>query len=901
MKKNYFLIISMIMLMSLVNTNVSKAQLYINEFMASNDAAFPGPQGDYPDWIEIYNAGSNEVMLGGYYMSDVLNDPTSLFQIPDTYPDSVTVPAGGFIVFYANKGEESSVMNLNFKLSGGGEAIGLWAPDQSFLDSLSYGEQTTNQSYGRSIDGTSSWQYFVEHSEMGYTCSPKKSNVTIRINELLAKNNTVNHDEFGNYGDWIELYNYGMNDIDITGMHMSDVPDNPTMYTFNPTILSAGEYLLVWCDNTDVDPITDPDTLHANFKLGAGGESIGLYLNENTIIDNVIFGAQTADISYGRYPDGTDNWIFFTVPTPWETNIMIGGPVISDVDREPMFPESSEEVVVTANITTSAADLTSILYYSDGSGFNEVEMYDDGMHNDGVAGDNVFGTSIPAQEKGALISWYIVASDNYPSESSFPSNAPAETLSYRVTDWTPVYEVDLIVNEPSGLDYNTSTGTLFTVSDGNMSSIYEISTTGELLNTIPVGGADFEGIAFNSTNDTIFVVEEANWKIEKYTLDGTKVDEINVAHNPGQSDGLEGIAIDHLNNHIYVLHEKNNPELIELTSSGVELSRVELNFSTDVSGITIHPIWQTLFIVSDEGNSLNEVTKLGEHLRSWYIPLNQAEGVTFGEDATTMYMVADRGNKLYEFDFDFGPFVDAPELYINEFMASNDVAVPGPQGDFPDWIEIYNASNEAVMLGNYYLADILTDPSAMYKIPDTYPDSVTVEAGGFIVFYANKGQESSVLNLNFKLSGGGEQVGLWSPDQGIIDSITYGAQISDTSYGRFADGTNNWFMMPEFTPGAANINSLSIGEVEDIVSIGQNFPNPFGTKTNIQFTLENNDNIVVNIYDLRGSLVSTIANDYFTVGTHNIVWDASNLQPGYYFYTFQTSNGIVTNKASVIR
>ena len=73
--------------------------LVINEFMASNDFAFPGPQGDYPDWIEIYNLGIDSVNLAGYFMSDDLVDPEARFQISDAYPDSVTVEPGGYIVF----------------------------------------------------------------------------------------------------------------------------------------------------------------------------------------------------------------------------------------------------------------------------------------------------------------------------------------------------------------------------------------------------------------------------------------------------------------------------------------------------------------------------------------------------------------------------------------------------------------------------------------------------------------------------------------------------------------------------------------------------------------------------------------------------------------------------------
>ena len=65
------------------------------------------------------------------------------------------------------------------------------------------------------------------------------------------------------------------------------------------TTISAGGYLLIWADND----ITDSG-LHANFKLSAGGEEIGLFdVDGSTLVDSVVFGQQTADVSYGRFPD----------------------------------------------------------------------------------------------------------------------------------------------------------------------------------------------------------------------------------------------------------------------------------------------------------------------------------------------------------------------------------------------------------------------------------------------------------------------------------------------------------------------------------------------------------------------------------------------------------------------
>jgi len=190
MKKNYFLANKAIILMLsfFVLVNVVHAQLYINEFMASNDAAFPGPQGDFPDWIEIYNAGTEAVNLSGYYMSDDLVDPEAMFQISDAYPDSVTVAAGGYLVFYANKGEESSVLNLNFKLSGSGEQIGLWDPSQAVIDQLTYYSQTTDISYGRYPDGTDTWGFMSNITPGASNTAPDPSSIVLHINEFMASN-----------------------------------------------------------------------------------------------------------------------------------------------------------------------------------------------------------------------------------------------------------------------------------------------------------------------------------------------------------------------------------------------------------------------------------------------------------------------------------------------------------------------------------------------------------------------------------------------------------------------------------------------------------------------------------------------------------------------------------------
>ncbi len=904
MKNSLLIIIFFI----LITINFSFGQnLFINEFMASNDTAVADENGEFDDWIEIYNAGSESVDIGGMYISDAISDLT-LWQIPNTASDSTTIPAGGFLVLWADKQPEQGVLHVNIKLSSGGEDIALTASDgTTIINSYTYSAQTTDFSWGRMPDGSDDWQSFVKHPVIGYTASPGRSNVTIRINELLAKNNSINQDEFGNYGDWIELYNFGENDVDLTGMHMTDIVDNTTLYTFNPAVVPAGDYLLVWCDGTKEDLITNPDTLHANFKLGAGGESIKLSLNEYTIIDSVTFGSQTADISYGRYPEGTDSWITFSIPTPGETNTYEEGPIISDLVRQPMFPEYTDVVNITVKVTTNATNLVVTLKYNSGTGYIDAQMFDDGSHNDGTAGDNVYGAVIPAQDKGSNVSWYIIATDDMPSKSSFPTDAPVSVLSYRVTDWTPTHVTDLTVNEPSGLAYNSNTGTLFTNNDGTISDIYEISTSGELLNTLSVQGTDFEGIAFNATYDTIYVVEEVNWKIVKYTLDGTWISEILVDHTEGQTSGLEGIVVDHSNGHIFVLHEKNNPELIEFNNAGQEINRTTLNFSSDISGITIHPVWNTLFIISDEGYSLNEVTKSGQHLRSWYIPLDQAEGVTFGANEHIMYMVADRGNKLYEFDFNFDMYSPAPMLYVNEFMASNDSTIADENGEYDDWIEIFNAGSTAVDIGGFYITDDLSNPT-LWHIPDTASDSTTIQPGEFLLLWADKQPEQGIQHINLKLGAGGEAIGLYLSDGiGVVDTLTYYAQTGDISYGRTQDGGNDWNFFDTPTPGTSNNGGTEIDDNEDEnmtiseFKLYQNYPNPFNPSTTILFDLPIAEKVAISVYNITGQKVATLIDKQMQAGSGKVVWNAEGFTSGMYFYTIKSASFSKTKKMILMK
>jgi len=143
----------------------------------------------------------------------------------------------------------------------------------------------------------------------------------LAVNEFMASNSNSMQDPQGQYDDWVEIHNYGPDAIDLGGMYLTDdlsvavkwqVPDNDPAVT---TIL-AGGYLLIWTDNDTTDA-----GLHASFRLSAGGEEIGLFDSDGvTLIDSIVFGKQTADVSYGRYPDADEGLRFFGFPSPEAEN-----------------------------------------------------------------------------------------------------------------------------------------------------------------------------------------------------------------------------------------------------------------------------------------------------------------------------------------------------------------------------------------------------------------------------------------------------------------------------------------------------------------------------------------------------------------------------------------------------
>lgn len=193
-------------------------------------------------------------------------------------------------------------------------------------------------------------------------------------------------------------------------------------------------------------------------------------------------------------------------------------------------------------------------------------------------------------------------------------------------------------------------------------------------------------------------------------------------------------------------------------------------------------------------------------------------------------------------------FIQPAFLFINEVMAANQTDITDEAGQLEDWFEIYNPNNFAVNIGGYYISD---NPEVRnkWRVPVDFPDSVTIPALGWRLFWADDDTQQGVRHTNFRLRNNQEYLGLFSPDGfSIADEISWEYIFPDQSLGRFTDGSSTWVQFSETTPDASN-NGATV-DIEYMQSSDfKAYPNP--TRDRLLF----NRMVDVSIYSISGSLI----------------------------------------------
>ncbi len=172
-------------------------------------------------------------------------------------------------------------------------------------------------------------------------------------------------------------------------------------------------------------------------------------------------------------------------------------------------------------------------------------------------------------------------------------------------------------------------------------------------------------------------------------------------------------------------------------------------------------------------------------------------------------------------------------LLINEVCSSAKDSVTDASGASPDWIEIYNNSDNTIDLSGVGVSD-----GSKNKFKFTFPQGTTIKKDDYILIYCDDAvtDAEGEYHAAFKLSASGETVYLTAPDGSEIDSVQVPELASDITYGRYKNGSST-FRFLSYTPGKSNNDATDMNVVEKPVfsQIGGFYDNEF------QLTLTDNN------------------------------------------------------------
>jgi len=187
-----------------------------------------------------------------------------------------------------------------------------------------------------------------------------QSAADLRINEILVINDSNYIDDYGQRSGWIEIFNSAYNSVNMGGMYLTNDPANPTKYLIpagDPlTKIEPRNYLVFFADNHPTRGI-----LHLNFSL-LDTNYLALYdVNGKTLIDEITYAQQQADISFGRVNDGSIEWGILKKTTPNANNNT--DPVISPGEKfVKMDPTGVGMAIVAMSVVFTALILLYIVF-----------------------------------------------------------------------------------------------------------------------------------------------------------------------------------------------------------------------------------------------------------------------------------------------------------------------------------------------------------------------------------------------------------------------------------------------------------------------------------------------------------------------------------------------------------
>lgn len=334
MKRTLSLITTVVLLLGLLagcetGDQNSTADVQLSEVMASNNGVLADNEGDYPDWIELYNPTDEDINLEGYGLTDDTKKKGKF-----TFPE-MTIAPGEYLVIYASGKNmvdaANRIVHLPYSINSKQEDVQLYDPHGKLLGHIVVNNLAQNKSIGLNEKGET--VYFVTPTPGAANSETEAPPVTgpvveaadakLYINEYSTKNAVTLADADGDFGGWAELYNYGDKDLNLSGFTLSDDPSKPDKWTFPAVTVPAGGYQVVFLSGKGT-AYTEGGELHADFSLSGKEEKLSLYAGDGKPVDELPVYDLTSNLSYGRTSNDPEKCQFFAKATPGAANTLPG-------------------------------------------------------------------------------------------------------------------------------------------------------------------------------------------------------------------------------------------------------------------------------------------------------------------------------------------------------------------------------------------------------------------------------------------------------------------------------------------------------------------------------------------------------------------------------------------------
>ena len=313
--------------------------IVINEILANGNGE--------ADYIELKNNTNAAVSMTSFGLTDNILTPNRY-----VFPPGTTIPANGYLTVFCDNQLLEPGLHTGFGLAAGGQEVVLTNGGQ-LSDRVIFGPQARGLSIGRIPDGSGAVALTVPSKDATNTAvATMGSQANLRVNEWMASP--------ARGEDWFEIYNSDSNPVAMAGLYLSDTPGTPLLTQLPALSFIAGKgYAEFVADGTTAG------FNHCNFKLSASGDRV-LITNSTgaTTLETVAFGAQQANVSQGRLPDGGGAIASFPLSSSLgSSNWLEGSVVINELQNHSGIGDDFIELL---NLGSTSVDISGWWLSDDG-------------------------------------------------------------------------------------------------------------------------------------------------------------------------------------------------------------------------------------------------------------------------------------------------------------------------------------------------------------------------------------------------------------------------------------------------------------------------------------------------------------------------------------------------------